>query len=77
MKRKPDRCRRCKYRSEDAFSYSCDYVWFAGKSRSSQVQRPELLNPESCPLFEEGERAVHPRYRRDGNNRRKEENNNG
>ena len=77
MKRKPERCRHCKYRSEDAFSYSCDYVWFTGKSRMSQLQSPEQLKPENCPFFEKGRRAVNPKNSRGGHNSRKEKDNNG
>lgn len=74
MKRKPEPCRRCKYRSEDAFTFNCDYVWFTGKSRMSQVESPEQLKPENCPFFIKGKRAVNPKSSRGGHNRKEKDN---
>lgn len=74
MKRKPEPCRRCKYRSEDAFTFNCDYVWFTGKSRMSQVESPEQLKPENCPFFIKGKRAANPKSSRGGHNRKEKDN---
>lgn len=51
-------CASCKWRAEQWAPYNCDFVWFTGKSRSSQVSSPEQLKEENCPFYEQGPRAV-------------------
>lgn len=56
MEVKHPRCRKCKYQADVNGAHNCDYIWFTGASRISQVKDPAELDPDRCPMFEEGKR---------------------
>ena len=56
MRNWKERCARCVFRAEDGSIHNCDYSWFTGQTRSSQIKDPEDLSPSRCPFFKEGRR---------------------
>lgn len=56
VRKKPIPCRFCLYRSEANFPHNCDYLWFTGQSRTSQVSSPDQLEPKNCPFYKRGRR---------------------
>ena len=52
------KCKTCRYRSDQNNTHGCDYAFFTGRTRTSQVKKPEELQPEHCPFYIRGPRYV-------------------